>query len=245
MSNPTKEENRGSTPAPAPADRASRHRRRSGDVHRRDGICRPDRALLQRIRRRIEQQQGTRDLQRHRGARDAYRGIRRPDLRQRKPDGNGDDPVDRIDPERRCVRTRPQHGRRSCPHGRRSDDDELPLQRERRRGAPQRRDNRRRDRADRHRPGRRMGNRRHEHAGQDAAPEGRRSGGRSQRRGRVRSRLPVGRLPDRHVRRPGELTHCRAAAVAVEAEAVGAVARTQLPRPTPTRRASTRMPLRP
>ena len=80
------------------------------------------------------------------------------------------------------------------------------VQRRRRRRAAEGHDGARRDRPDRLRPRSGVGDGRHEHGRQHAAPQADDHGGRPERRGRVRPGGRVGRVPDEHVRRPRRAT---------------------------------------
>ena len=122
---------------------------------------RPDGAVHQRVRRGVEQQQGPRDLQRHRRPVDLHRRLQRPGVLQRfQPSAPRYDPLTGtvatgdvfvVATTRRGPRSSP---RRTRPTGRAG-------QRRRRRRAAQGDDRNRRPRPGRLRPGHRVGHRPH------------------------------------------------------------------------------------
>ena len=167
------------------------------------------RPLLLRVRRGDEQQQGARDLQRHRRGdrpRDAAATTSRCTSTAR--DGRADDQPDRHG--RRPATCSSSRSRapapRSSPSGR-PDERRRLVQRRRRGRAAQGDDDPRRDRPDRLRPRHRVGDRA-ARARPTTRCAARRAidGGRPERRRRLRPVGRVGRLRHRHVRRPRRRT---------------------------------------
>ena len=166
------------------------------------GLGRLVRPLLLRVRRGELEQQGARDLQRHRRAGRSRGGrLQRPDVLQRLGDGRPHDRPDRHGRGRRRVRGRA--GERECVDPRRRRPDErVGLVQRRRRGRPaQGHDGARRDRPDRLRPGHRVGDGPDEHGRQHAPPQAPDRRRRHEWLGRVRPVHRVGWVRDRHVRR--------------------------------------------
>ena len=162
-----------------------------------------DRAVLLRVHRRNEQQQGAGDLQRHRRAhRPCGERLRDPDVLQWQPGCRPDHRPHGHGGVRRRLRGGAERRQPGDPRPGRPDERRGLVQRRRRSPAPQGRDGDRFDRSARLRPGDGMGHRPHQHGGQHVAPQGGHRGRRSGSERRFRSRGPVGRLRHRRLHRP-------------------------------------------
>ena len=142
-------------PADAARFRAAPLRRAGSRSHRpargsRADQSGADRPVLQRVHRGHEQQQGARDLQRHRRIdRPRGRWLQHPDAFQRQPAGDPDHQPDRERGRRRRIRRGTVGGQRDHPRPGRPDE-RIRLVQWRRRGRPAQGHNR----ARRHRPDR-------------------------------------------------------------------------------------------